>query len=790
MSSKRLSFNEVLGSLDCVAYEPETDCKSAFSVDRAFHAFRHQRDLFYQLYDNWKNFQSQTSFSSTHTSSDMKNQLETSVGRLVSLSHDASNMYHLAKLFVSQLIRTCIMGGTRNFLTNDQSDQFLSSIQNDKLKKLRKRLDHAEVEPPSTFNDEESFFYQFIVTIKNQSFYSYLKLMLVQKIEETDRCSPVSGETDEDLIADEKNNIKHQFTTLSLTLQVLAKFLGLVVFLPYQVSNSCSLQFIETQVSLRKDDVSCINFIDLIRKSVELRKISLTIPWILQFLRQMDTVSPRLKCYQDTIKAICKVKENLSSNRFKCDTNTKAYLINIINSFNEDYQNYKYLETGSGIEFSRDVSTINFDEYHGLIDEDYTCNPTVNLSTIITSPSKPLIVTAPSSSSPQKEKNRLTPRKIRPVTLTNNKLNSTVGINSPRQLQFQELIAENGKEIVRELENDFLSLHPMSLVKVIELVSERIYSRCIKELKHSIIYQAKETITDPKLCENGKPCFHRVLTVNSIRAFCSEFAHEFCSLEVPKIIPLLLSVHDYTKDTMTFAARLTVHKTCEKCCQWIISNINPQWLTSFFKNSTISDEKLERKLDISGPFNSVRDLIRKLLIQSGKSFPDLVSKISSLITELTNVRKSNLPERHKKILDTAIHDLTISVIVNSPNHLTRETVNHLLNYWKTFTINLTNFVSPRNVNLLNHCPNINVSWDKYIYLLTEIINCDIYSINAFQIDCLSTLKQIDHERITFFTSSLKTIISDITKKSPKKINLNDLSNYLDELNDIDFPALG
>uniref|UniRef100_T1KM54 Codanin-1 C-terminal domain-containing protein n=1 Tax=Tetranychus urticae TaxID=32264 RepID=T1KM54_TETUR len=754
--------------LDCINFEPETDCKSAFSVEKAFHSFRHQRDIFYELYNNWKSSQSRPSLFSSTDPGDVKGQFESTVNRLLSFSHDASNSYHLSKLFVSQLIRTCIMGGTKDLLS---TDQLTSYIQNDRLKKLRKRLDHSNSKLHSTFNDEERFFHEFIINVKNCSFHHYLKLMLIHKILETNDCSPLSGEIDKDLVSSELNNLKPKFNQLSLTLQVLAKFLGLVVYLPFQISKSNSLQFIETQVFLRKDETCCLNIIGLLKEAVEVKKLSLTLPWIIQFLRQMDSISPRLKCYQEIIRFICKLDENLQTNKIKCDPSTRAYLINIIEHFISDYREFKYLETSFSIGCPKDLSSsiINFDEYKGLIDDDSSGTTSTILAPPVTSPVK----------SPQKD-HKLTPRKIRPLTLTGTLSN---GLSSIRLEQFQEDKMESSRDLVRELENNFLSLHPLSMVKVIDLVSDRVYSRCIKELKNSAIYKAKGTISDFE--PDGTISLNRKSSVDTIRKFCSDFAHNFCVQETTKILPLLLSQHDYTQDTLDFAAKLTAHKSSEKCCQWIVGNINPQWLNNHFKSSNVPVEESEKDVyDLSGPLGAIRDLLRESLLVRKKSCPDLHKRTKLLFSDLSKLRQAvSAEDKICKTMDQCVLDLVISIIVNLPSQIDNKICQCWFDYWITFNIKLKKLVSARNIKLLNGANNIS-SWDKFSYFVTRAINSGLYLTKLFELDCLSVLESSKDDRLLI--SSIKSVISNLRSSSN---DLAVLSNFLYQLDEIEFPAL-
>jgi len=185
-------------------------------------------------------------------------------------------MYHFAKLFVLQMIQTCIIGVTNDTLKmNDENGQLSSNIEATKLKKLQQRMSYGVDIKTSQFVDEEIFFYEFIVNVKNASFERFLKLVLIEKIYEYNNLDHFVTDYQEQDLNQYENQLKAGFSTHSLTLQILAKFLGFIEFSTFQTSLSPkSHQFIETQIKLRQNEYCPLNIVSYLQDSLDNEKLS------------------------------------------------------------------------------------------------------------------------------------------------------------------------------------------------------------------------------------------------------------------------------------------------------------------------------------------------------------------------------------------------------------------------------------------------------------------------------------------------------------------------------------
>lgn len=78
-----------------VKFDKEYDVKDCFPTLKMFHAFKSQRDAFYDLLENWK--QNEYQFQSKKTEF---------IRKLIYEHNSSVNMSKLAKLFVAQLINS------------------------------------------------------------------------------------------------------------------------------------------------------------------------------------------------------------------------------------------------------------------------------------------------------------------------------------------------------------------------------------------------------------------------------------------------------------------------------------------------------------------------------------------------------------------------------------------------------------------------------------------------------------------------------------------------------------
>lgn len=80
-----------------VKFDEECDAKDSFPTFKMFHAFKTQRDAFYDLLENWKQNENQLQTNSKSSAN---------IQKIFSEFNGSINMCKFAKLFVTQLINS------------------------------------------------------------------------------------------------------------------------------------------------------------------------------------------------------------------------------------------------------------------------------------------------------------------------------------------------------------------------------------------------------------------------------------------------------------------------------------------------------------------------------------------------------------------------------------------------------------------------------------------------------------------------------------------------------------
>uniref|UniRef100_I3IX36 Codanin 1 n=1 Tax=Oreochromis niloticus TaxID=8128 RepID=I3IX36_ORENI len=292
-----------------VPFQPDTDNRSNFSSDKAFHIFKKQRDIFYEVLREWEDFHKEPGWS-----------FDTALGNrirgMMSQMTSAGNHSHFARLFLKQLIQMC-KGPRVNSTSGDTPDADLLGMLGaeglGRLKRLEERLiqPHGVVGPcpPPSFPGYQEFFRDFLQAASCCQLNQHLQDSLCQQLLQLDEVSILSPpasicerEEEEEEDGDmEQQDEKQRFSSVLLLARLLAKFLGFISFLPYQTSEKPSREIQDTAIALRSKSVPVLDVCAVLRNSMRRRRTILTVPWLVEFLSMLDFIGPLLLCYRTTL---------------------------------------------------------------------------------------------------------------------------------------------------------------------------------------------------------------------------------------------------------------------------------------------------------------------------------------------------------------------------------------------------------------------------------------------------------------------------------------------------------
>ncbi|KAL7992399.1 hypothetical protein Chor_016655 [Crotalus horridus] len=503
-----------------VSFQPETDNRSNFSSDKAFHIFKKQRDIFYELLREWEdNFEK--------TGWDFEKCLGDRIRVMMAHLSVACNYSHFARLFQKQLLQMCkgpVGGGTSWGDTPDQD--VLNMLGPDNLNRLKRLQERFLVPqgirgpcPPPSFPGCQQFFRDFILSAGS----------LCMQILELDSFALVEHEPSDGEAMSEQDEKKH-FASVLMSLRLLAKFVGFLVFLPYRTSEPATGDLLESAITLRNHAHPVLDIFKLLRQSIQKQCMVLTVPWVVEFLSLMDYIAPLLDYYEKIFALLLQLYRYLllSEDKKMCFLN-KLLILAVLGWL--------------------------FQDSVPLVDQQllYTCCPYLGeLRKLLSS-----FVLGSGG------KNGGYIRKITPT--------ATEALAPKPSLTQQKLQAE--------LEQAFFHNQSPSLRRTVEFVAERVGSNCVKHIKATLVAElvkrAEVILQDAMKAEDGN---HDKL----LDAVCSQLyqegeqaliqGKEFCKKKAPEAVKILLP-EETSAAVLNCAANIAVGLATEKACNWLSTNI-------------------------------------------------------------------------------------------------------------------------------------------------------------------------------------------------------------------------
>ncbi|KFW63746.1 Codanin-1, partial [Pygoscelis adeliae] len=548
-------------SVQSVSFQPETDNRSNFPSDRAFHIFKKQRDIFYELLREWEDNHEKSGW-------DFERVLGNKIRAMMAHLSATCNHSHFARLFQKQLIQMCkgpIGGGASWGDTPDQD--VLNMLGSDNLSRLKRLQERFVVPqsirgpcPPPSFPGCQQFFRDFILSAGSYQFNQHLMDSLCLKILELDGLTLVEHEhSDGEADMDEQDE-KKRFTVVLLSLRLLAKFLGFLVFLPYRTVEQPTRDLQDSAVALRNQTLPVLDVLKLLRQSIRDQRSILTIPWIVEYLSLVDYIAPFLDYYRKVFCLLLQVYRLmvLSEDKEMSFLNKLLILAVLGWLFQVPSVPEELFFTADvrqeGLMMDTVTSAQALDSVP-LVDQQllYTCCPYLGEL-------RKLLASFVSGSG---AKNGGFIRKITPTAAESLAPKASV---TQRKLQV-------------ELEQAFFHNQPPSLRRTVEFVAERVGSNCVKHIKATLVaelVQRAEVILQDKVKEEDanhdklleEVCAH--LYAEGAQALIK--GREFCKKKGPEAVRVLLP-EETSAAVLSSAEDIAVELATEKACGWLSANI-------------------------------------------------------------------------------------------------------------------------------------------------------------------------------------------------------------------------
>uniref|UniRef100_A0A8C9BH85 Codanin 1 n=1 Tax=Phocoena sinus TaxID=42100 RepID=A0A8C9BH85_PHOSS len=556
-------------SAQAVSFQPETDNRANFSSDRAFHTFKKQRDVFYEVLREWEDRHEEPGW-------DFEKGLGSRIRAMMSQLSAACSHSHFVRLFQKQLLQMCQSPGGAGGSVLGEAPDVLNMLGADKLGRLR-RLQERLVAPqssggpcpPPTFPGCQGFFRDFILSASSFQFNQHLMDSLSLKIRELNSLAlPQPEPSDEDGESDvDWQGERRQFAVVLLSLRLLAKFLGFVAFLPYRGPEPPPTRELQdTILALRSQVPPVLDVRALLQQGLRARRAVLTVPWLVEFLSLADHIVPMLDYYRSVFTLLLHLHRSLvlsKENEGEMCFLNKLLLLAVLGwlfQIPTVPEDLFFLEEGQLDAF--EVDTVASE--HGLdsmpvVDQHllYTCCPYIGEL-------RKLLASWVSGSS---GRSGGFVRKITPTTTT-----TGLGAQPPRTTQ----------GLQAQLAQAFFHNQPPSLRRTVEFVAERIGSNCVKHIKATLVadlVRQAESLLQEQLVtqgqEGGDPA--QLLEILCSR-LCPHGAQaltqgrEFCQKKSPGAVRALLP-EETPAAVLSSAENIAVGLATEKACAWLSANV-------------------------------------------------------------------------------------------------------------------------------------------------------------------------------------------------------------------------
>ncbi|XP_039769780.1 codanin-1 [Ornithorhynchus anatinus] len=548
-------------SAHAVSFQPETDNRANFPNDRAFHTFKKQRDVFYEVLREWEDRHEEPGW-------DFERGLGSRIRTMMIQLSAASGHSHFARLFQKQLLQMCQRpGGSGGTAWGEAPDPDVVSVLGaDKLGRLRQLQERLVAPqsgggpcPPPTFPGCQAFFRDFILSSSNFQFNQHLVDSLSLQIRElNDLPLPHPGPTEEGEADVDRQDERRQFAAVLLSLRLLAKFLGFVVFLPYRGPEPPPTREVQdSALALRSQTPPALDVLTLLRQGLRTRRVVLTVPWLAEFLSLADHVAPLLDYYRTVFVLLLQLHRRLILTEEadgEMNVLNKLLLLAVLGwlfqvpTVPEDLFFLEEARPQAGeldpVPLGQGLDTMPVVDQQLL----YTCCPFLGEL-------RKLLASWVSGSGGFM-------RKITPTTAEN--------LGSQRPQTYQGVQAE--------LAQAFFHNQPPSLRRTVEFVAERVGSNCVKHIKATLVAELvrrAESLLQKQVQEAEDSA--RLLEVVCAQ-LCPEgtralaLGRKFCRQKGPQAIRVLLP-EETSEAVLHSAEDIAAELATEKACAWLSANV-------------------------------------------------------------------------------------------------------------------------------------------------------------------------------------------------------------------------
>lgn len=786
-----------------VSFQSDTDNSSNFPSTQCFSTFRKQRDGFYELLRIWEanHLKQGWCFSTT---------LGSRVRSLVHLCSDPVNLMHFARLFRLQLVST--VDGESKLSGEEHEDlEFLEGLRGvdpSKLNRLRGRLvtpyKGGGPRPAPSFPGPQEFYRDFIISCSHSSFMQHLQDSIISHLLELDQTSFLASDTEEsDYSVDAAT--RQCYLSSAITMRLLAKFLGLIVFLPYsRPEMSLPQNIVETEVSVRSKVMPPLNIHKCVVDAHKSHRLVVTIPWVVKFLGMMDSVSCTLPIYQSVLQLLLHLYISLRRGSYEnwyqknvllppqtvillrfslgwlfeasfiqegffyswCFNLDESLLMMALDVGDTSCTDHSLSVLDSSDILSISSSTVPPVDSLNLVDCEVLyalCPFLTELRALLASTSSEC---APGSSA----------RHITPVSAGSAFSSSTSSV----------------KQLELKLEDSFFHGLPASVHRTVEFVVERVTSSCVKHicnvwlpgLKQKGVLQLQEKIKSlqgDRETETKSTSIQGQLKkeINAIveqvsmdlKSKCRSGVGEFCSTKCQGALMSLLPEESLSLPVCEMCVSIASRMSEERVIAWMQTHAT---LSLYSKDLESEAEKSLKNRDrcenivasktshiapgasatwthddsVPSPFRVLQNL--KLMVcdvlsghdVSKENLYDILDKMEQCVS-----KRQDVVPAAERILALLSVDLVVALVCHNPRLVDSTLLSRLISLWKMDALRpvedgLSRLVCPRNMLLLAQSGHpTRLVWEKLADVVAAVLKANLVTPDLVENQCLAIMQQ-------------------------------------------------
>ncbi|KAH9419157.1 Codanin 1 [Dermatophagoides pteronyssinus] len=773
-----------------VSFQSETDGKQNFPDGYSFSMFRRQRDEFYRLFKRYNENSWSTIISTDKT---IRSLFIVAIQNIFAMVRDVGNSFHLARLFVDQLLKSCNGQLYRDAdsmkILNESLEQHRGiKINQDRLNKLqnriieRKRQPENPLEPENLYSEyfrsNELFFRDFIYYSDSHSFNEQLRMILKSKLIEMTSC--VHSTILAELCT--PNDIKENLSNYLIKSDLLAKFAGFLSFYSLETrrkldEESDASLFFKHQQTLRQINHSPLFDIETyLVNSMQTHSLLVSLPWVIEFLMFIDQFSFSMDCYANVFALLVLIYKyylpNLENYRSK-STHVRIFLqlyleklfVNKkIDAFDRIRQlirnNHQHPEDFPKKLFSKFVSDNQSSEVKNFFFLDFI-SPELLDSNLISYffPwfSKSTLDILRHSSC------RTEIRKITPTTLLHEKNSSSLFTKAALPKNEK---AMNSLQI--QIEECFFNLHTGSLRKCINFLNDRIQANCIKKIKKEIYPKANR-----KYFQNISPDDTNEIEIQKIcdliRDDCKNFIKKYSTNSIETMFPLLIAEDDLDQETIQFIIQqLCLPKIFRKCNEWIDTNVSNNLISNRHSHNAdnLKDDLNKELPELESCLSKSRQILYDLTHEKLETFKhDYVIEILQQMTLMSSL--NSFSTSNYQLFDAIILDLIMSIVTFAPSTFNDNILEIAINYWTTDHVTThKRLICPKYLYMINLSKSPAASWSKWESFLQRMIRSSVYDFSTLEEDVMAVLKnEWPQPLLTRLASMLQSLVDFVEKNN-------------------------